>query len=151
MLLNELRPPRGSVKSPKRLGRGESSGLGKTSGRGHKGQKARAGGYHKVGFEGGQMPLQRRVPKRGFRPLVKKDVAHVNVCDLAIFSPKTEVTEELLHAQGLCRKAKGGVKILGDGEFNVALTVTVSAFSKTAKEKIEKAGGKAVVLSDVRK
>lgn len=143
MLLNELRPPKGAVKKKKRRGRGESSGLGKTSGRGHKGQKARAGGFHKTGFEGGQMPLQRRLPKRGFVPLTHREYAVVNIGDLSVFPANTEVDEKLLREKGFVRKTGLGIKILGDGDLSVPLVVKADRFSGTAKSKIEKAGGRA--------
>ncbi len=146
MILNTLRAPIGSRKAKKRLGRGESSGLGKTSGRGNKGQKARSGGYHKVGFEGGQMPLVRRLPKRGFTNIFRTEFAVVNVADLAGLTGVTEVDVKVLREQGLVKKAGQKVKVLGDGELKNALTVKASKFSKTAQEKIEKAGGKAVVI-----
>lgn len=144
MLLNELRPPKGANHRKKRLGRGESSGLGKTSGRGHKGQKARAGGFHKTGFEGGQMPLQRRLPKRGFRSLNHREYSIVNVGVLACFKANSEVDGKALHDKGLIKKVKDGFKILGDGEISVPLVVKADRFSKVAKEKIEKVGGKVV-------
>ncbi|MBI4411449.1 MAG: 50S ribosomal protein L15 [Deltaproteobacteria bacterium] len=145
MLLNELRPPKGAVKNRKRLGRGESSGQGKTSGRGHKGQKARAGGFHKKGFEGGQMPLQRRIPKRGFYSFNGREYAVVNVGDLARFQANSEVTAAVLKEAGLVRKILDGVKVLGDGAIDRPLTVKAARFSETAKQKIEKAGGKAIL------
>ena len=144
MLLNELRPPRGAVKKKKRLGRGESSGLGKTSGRGHKGQKARAGGFHKRGFEGGQMPLQRRLPKVGFFPFTRVEYVVVNVSALAEFPANAEVNAKSLRENGLVKK-KGLIKVLGDGEVKVPLKVTAARFSGTAKDKIEKAGGTAIL------
>jgi len=143
-LLSSLRPAKGSFKKRKRLGRGESSGLGKTSGRGHKGQKARAGGYHKVGFEGGQMPLQRRLPKRGFHPLNKIEFQLVNLSSLAKLSPNTDVTAEVLFEKGFIKKKNQKVKILGTGDLPIVLKVTANAFSKSAQEKIEKAGGQII-------
>ena len=148
MLLNELRPPKGAVKNKKRLGRGESSGQGKTSGRGHKGQKARAGGFHKKGFEGGQMPLQRRIPKRGFYSFTGREYVVVNVGDLTRFQANTEVTAAKLQEAGLIGKILDGVKVLGDGEIGRALTVKAARFSKTARQKIEKAGGQAVEVAE---
>lgn len=145
MLLNELKPPKGAVKKKKRLGRGESSGLGKTSGRGHKGQKARAGGFHKRGFEGGQMPLQRRLPKVGFFPFTRVEYVVVNVSALAEFPANQVVDAKLLREKGLVKK-KGLIKVLGDGEIKVPLKVTAARFSAQAKEKIEKAGGTVTVL-----
>lgn len=146
MLLNQLRAPKGASKKKKRLGRGESSGLGKTSGRGHKGQKARSGGYHKVGFEGGQMPLARRLPKRGFTNIFKKQFAIVNVSDLNLLLDVKEVDVELLKSKRVLKKIQGGLKVLGNGDLNIPLTVKAKKFTKTAIEKIEKAGGKAVVI-----
>lgn len=145
-LLNQLRPPKGAVKKKKRLGRGESSGLGKTSGKGNKGQKARAGGYHKVGFEGGQMPLHRRIPKRGFTPPDQLEISVVNLRDLAGFAANAEVTPQILLDAGIVRKVADGLKVLGDGEIKNAIIVKAHAFSATAKAKIEKAGGQAIVL-----
>lgn len=146
-LLNQLRAPKGSTKNRKRLGRGESSGLGKTSGKGHKGQKARAGGYHKVGFEGGQMPLARRLPKRGFKNLFRTDYAVINVADLnRLPDDVKEVDLAVLLARGFVRKALGGLKILGNGDVSRAFTVKAKGFSKAAQEKIQKAGGQAIAL-----
>lgn len=149
MKLHDLRPAEGGgVKPKKRLGRGPGSGLGKTSGRGHKGQNARSGGGVRPGFEGGQMPLFRRLPKRGFTNVFKKQYAVVNVDDLNRFESGAEITPDILIASGLVKKAKAkdGVRILGTGEINVALTVKANHFSKTAAEKIEAAGGKAEVI-----
>lgn len=146
MLFNELRAPKGATKNKKRLGRGESSGLGKTSGKGHKGQKARSGGYHKVGFEGGQMPLARRLPKRGFRNIFKKSFATLNVEDLnRLPEDIKEIDVETLIKLKFVKKELDGLKILGNGELKRALSVKARKFTKTAQEKIEKAGGKAVV------
>lgn len=145
MLLNELRAPRGSTKNKKRLGRGESSGLGKTSGRGHKGQKARSGGYHKVGFEGGQMPLVRRLPKRGFHNPFRVEYAVINLGDLVTLE-NAEIDIDVLIGNGLIKKPLAGLKILGSGEITRAVTVKAKKFSKTAVEKIEKAGGKVIVI-----
>ena len=146
-LLNTLSPPKGSRKNRKRLGRGESSGLGKTSGKGHKGQKARAGGYHKVGFEGGQMPLARRLPKRGFTNLFRHDFAIVNLTDLnALPESLKEIDFAVLKAAGLVKKELAGLKILGTGELTRALIVKAKKFSKTAIDKIATAGGQAVTL-----
>lgn len=141
MILNNLKAPIGATQNRKRLGRGESSGLGKTSGRGHKGQKARAGGYHKVGFEGGQMPLQRRLPKRGFTSMNPIRYAIVNLEDLSQFSPNSEVNEEILRKMGLIKKRLNGVKILARGDLTIPLKFNVACCSAAAKEKIEKAGG----------
>lgn len=144
-LLNQLRAPKGATKNRKRLGRGESSGWGKTAGRGHKGQKARAGGYHKVGFEGGQMPLARRLPKRGFTNIFRHEFAVINVDDLSRLPESvTDVDATILIQNGLIKKTKDGVKVLGRGEIKRAFTVKAKKFSKTAMAKIEKAGGKAV-------
>lgn len=146
-LLNQLKAPKGATKNRKRLGRGESSGHGKTSGKGHKGQKARAGGFHKVGFEGGQMPLARRLPKRGFTNIFRKDFAVVNLDALAKLPDSvTEVDATILKERGLIKKVLAGLKVLGNGEIKRALTVKAKKFSKTAQEKIEKAGGKAVAV-----
>jgi large subunit ribosomal protein L15 len=146
MLLNTIRPPVGAVKNKKRLGRGESSGLGKTSGRGHKGQKARSGGYHKVGFEGGQMPLVRRLPKRGFFNPFSVEYATVNVSDLESLIGVTEIDAAVLKSKKVIRKYYDGLKVLGGGDIKRAVTVKARKFSKSAVEKIEKAGGKAVVI-----
>lgn len=149
MKLNELRPSEGSkVKSRKRVGRGTGSGLGKTSGKGHKGQKARSGGGVRPGFEGGQMPLFRRVPKRGFTNIFAKEYAILNVEDLNRFDDNTVVTPELLRETGVInsRKDIDGIKVLGNGELNKKLTVKAHKFSKQAAEKIEAAGGKVEVI-----
>ena len=146
MKLHELSPAPGSTKKAYRVGRGAGSGNGKTAGKGHKGQKARSGGGVRPGFEGGQMPLQRRIPKRGFNNIFAKQFAIVNVSDLEKFDNDTVVTEELLVQTGLVKKALHGVKVLGNGELSKKLTVNVTAFSASAKEKIEKAGGKAEVI-----
>ena len=146
MLLNQLRAPIGANKSKKRLGRGEGSGLGKTSGRGHKGQKARSGGYHKVGYEGGQMPLARRLPKRGFANIFKKDFALINVSDLNKFEGTTEIDLNFLKQKKMFRKDQNQLKVMGNGELKLALTVKAKKFTKTAVEKIEQAGGKAIVV-----
>jgi large subunit ribosomal protein L15 len=142
MKLEALKPAPGATKKPKRVGRGVGSGLGKTSGRGHKGQKARSGGGTRPGFEGGQMPLQRRVPKRGFTNIFRKEYAVVNVGSLNLFEEDTVVTAELLHAAGLVRKTGFGIKLLGDGELEKRLTVQVAKASKTAEEKVTARGGK---------
>lgn len=146
MKLNELRATPGATKEAKRIGRGHGSGNGKTAGKGHKGQKARAGHGFRPGFEGGQMPLQRRIPKRGFNNIFAAKMAAVNVSSLEIFKEGTEVDAELLLASGLVKNIDNGVKILGDGELTKNLTVKADAFSASAKEKIEKAGGKAEVM-----
>lgn len=145
--LHDLKPAPGARRARRRVGRGIGSGLGKTSGRGQKGQKARSGGGKGPYFEGGQMPLQRRLPKRGFNNArFAKEFAVVNVADLARFEAGTTVTPELLKETGLVGRIKDGVKILGDGELTAALTVQAHAFSKSAVEKIEAAGGKAEVI-----
>lgn len=138
--LELIRRPRGVKRSSKRLGRGPGSGRGKTAGRGHKGHKARSGGSTKAWFEGGQMPLQRRLPKRGFRPYRRVDYQVVNVRDLGRVGGD-EVTPETMREAGLIGTARRPVKILGAGEVGGALKVTAHAFSRTAREKIEKAGG----------
>ncbi|NLY78302.1 MAG: 50S ribosomal protein L15 [Tissierellia bacterium] len=149
MRLNEIRPSEGSkAKSRKRVGRGTGSGLGKTSGRGHKGQKARSGGGVRPGFEGGQMPLFRRMPKRGFTNIFATKYATLNVEDLNRFEDDTVITPELLITMGLVKGINkiDGIKILGNGELEKKLTVKAHKFSKTAVEKIEAAGGKAEVI-----
>lgn len=145
MRLHELAPAEGSKKRARRVGRGIGSGLGKTSGKGHKGQLARSGGGKGPGFEGGQTPLQRRLPKRGFTSIFKKEYAIVNVADLDRFEANTEVTPELLRESGLVR-TRQDIKILGSGEIEKALTVKAQKFSKAAAEKIEAAGGKVEVI-----
>ncbi len=146
MRLHELRKAEGSTKVAKRKGRGQGSGLGKTAGRGHKGQNARSGGGVRLGFEGGQMPLYRRLPKRGFTNIWETTYTTLNVSDLNRFEDGQEVTAELLKEAGLIKKTNDGVKILGDGNLEKKLTVKANKFSKTAIEKIESAGGKAEVL-----
>ena len=148
MKLHDLRPAEGGgVKAKKRLGRGIGSGLGKTSGRGHKGQNARSGGGVRPGFEGGQMPLFRRLPKRGFTNIFAKDFAEINVGVLAdYFNDGDVVTPEILLEKKLVKKAKDGVRILGNGGINVKLEVKAQHFTKSAAEKIEAAGGKAEVI-----
>ena len=145
MKLHELRPQEGSTTAPKRLGRGVGSGLGKTSGTGHTGQKARSGGGTRPGFEGGQMPLTRRIPKRGFTNIYRKEYATVNVSALERFDNDTVVTPELLLESGLIGKILDGVKILGGGELTKKLTVSVDKVTASAKEKIEANGGKVEV------
>jgi large subunit ribosomal protein L15 len=144
--LNQLSPAEGAVKTSKRKGRGPASGLGKTSGRGQKGQKSRSGGGVRPGFEGGQMPLTRRLPKRGFTNIFAKVYNEVNLGQLDIFEEDTVVTPQLLMEKGIIKKEKDGVKILGNGELNTKLTVKAHKFSKAAQEKIEAAGGKAEVI-----
>jgi large subunit ribosomal protein L15 len=145
MKLHELSPAVGSTKEAKRIGRGHGSGNGKTAGKGHKGQKARSGRGMQIGFEGGQMPLQRRVPKRGFNNIFATRYAIINVSDLNAFDDKAVVDTEALKAKGLVKKAEYGVKVLGNGELKKAVTVKAAAFSEAAKAKIEAAGGKAEV------
>ncbi len=146
MKLFELSPAEGSTKRRKRLGRGTSSGKGKTSGKGHKGQNARSGGGVRPGFEGGQMPLARRLPKRGFNNIFAKKYTAINVADLERFEDGTVVDTALLLSTRVISKANDGVKVLGRGEITKKLTVNLTAFSASAKEKIEKAGGKAEVI-----
>ena len=145
MKLHELQPAFGCTTAPKRLGRGVGSGLGKTSGKGHKGARARSGGGPRPGFEGGQMPLTRRLPKRGFTNMYAKVYETVNVGSLEIFENDTVVTTELLIEAGLVKQVKDGVKILGGGELTKKLTVKVEKYTQSAKEKIEAVGGKAEV------
>ena len=145
MKLHELQPAAGSTAAPKRLGRGVGSGLGKTSGKGHKGAKARSGGGKRPGFEGGQMPLTRRLPKRGFTNRFRKEYAIVNVSALEQLDEGTVVTPELLREKGLIGSLQDGVKILGGGELTTKLTVAVDKVTASAKEKIEAVGGKVEV------
>ncbi|MEW6666544.1 MAG: 50S ribosomal protein L15 [Thermodesulfobacteriota bacterium] len=146
MRIHELCPAPGSKKSRKRVGRGTGSGHGKTSCRGHKGQKARSGGSIGPGFEGGQMPLQRRLPKRGFRNAFKKHYALVSLKDLSRFPAGSLVELGTLGSSGLVRNARDGVKVLGSGELSHALTVRVNRVSRAAREKIEAAGGRVELL-----
>jgi large subunit ribosomal protein L15 len=146
MRIHDLSPLERSRKKRKRVGRGVGSGHGRTSCRGHKGQKARSGGTIVPGFEGGQMPLQRRLPKRGFTNVFKKEIAVVNLKDLNRFEASAVVDMETLKGAGLVRKAEGRVKVLGKGDLAQPLTVKVNRISKTAKEKIESAGGKVELL-----
>jgi large subunit ribosomal protein L15 len=143
MKLHELQPLAGSKTRPRRVGRGMGSGLGKTSGRGHKGAKARSGGGKAPGFEGGQMPLMRRIPKSGFKNVFRKEYAIVNVGSLEQFDDGATVTIETLRSAGLVNNLRDGVKVLGTGELTKKLTVQVNRFTGTAREKIEQAGGKA--------
>jgi len=146
MRLNTIKPAKGSTHSIKRVGRGTGCGLGKTAGRGHKGQKARAGGFHKVGFEGGQMPLHRRLPKRGFsNAMFKKTFAIVNVATLNDLAGDTFDVASL-KAAGVIKKLEDGLKVLANGDITRAITVTAHHFSAMAKEKIEKAGGTVIVI-----
>lgn len=146
MKLHELKPAAGSKKAPKRIGRGAGSGLGKTAGKGQKGQKSRSGGGVRPGFEGGQMPLYRRLPKRGFTNIFAKEYVSINVDRLNIFEDGTEVTPEVLIENGVISKVKDGVKILGNGNLEKKLIVKAKKFSKVAAEKIEAAGGKFEVI-----
>jgi len=146
MRLDELKPAEGSSFKVKRVGRGIGSGTGKTSGKGHKGQNARSGGGVRPGFEGGQMPLYRRLPKRGFTNIFAKKYVTINVEVLDKFENGAEVTAEALKEAGIISKTLDGVKILGRGEVTKNLTVKVAGFTASAKEKIEKAGGKAEVI-----
>ena len=148
MNLHDLSPAKGSKHSRRRVGRGPGSGLGKTAGRGHKGQKSRTGYSSRPGFEGGQMPLIRRVPKRGFTNLFKTEYAVINVSQLAALADaeQTDVNPELLARHGLVRKGLP-VKVLGNGELSAALTVTAHKFSKSARAKIEQAGGRCEELA----
>ena len=141
MKLNELTPPDGSRKPPKRLGRGVGSGKGKTAGRGTKGHNSRSGGGVRPGFEGGQMPLHRRLPKRGFSNMFKKKIAVINIRDLYRFDGGSIVDEAALIRTGLIKGRRDGIKLLGQGEIKVPLTVKVSEISKNAREKIIAAGG----------
>ncbi len=146
MNLSDLKPAPGSKKKRKRVGRGDGSGHGKTSCRGHKGQGARAGGGTRPGFEGGQMPLTRRVPKRGFHNPFKASLAVVNLGQLEVFASGSEVTPELLRERRLVRGKVERIKILGDGSLSKPLTVRAHGFSSKAKEKIEALGGKAELV-----
>lgn len=147
MKLHELRPGEGAFKTKKRVGRGVASGTGKTSGKGHKGQNARSGGGVRPGFEGGQLPLFKRLPKKGFsNALFKKEYAIINVSDLDKFDEGTTVTPELLKEMGILKKQLSGVKVLGNGELTKKLIVKANKFSKNAVEKIESKGGKAEVI-----
>ena len=146
MRLHDLSPVEGSKKAAKRIGRGHGSGQGKTAGKGHKGQKARAGRGMRIGFEGGQMPLQRRVPKRGFNNIFAKEFVSVNVNSLNVFEDGAVVDAAALIEKGIIKKEYDGVKILGNGEITKKLTVKATAFSAAAKDKITAAGGKYEVL-----
>ena len=145
--LNNLRPAKGSTHKKKRVGRGPGSGLGKTAGRGHKGQKSRSGYSSRPGFEGGQMPLQRRLPKRGFTNIFKKAWVEISLGKIdESFNIGDEVTPEILHSRGLVKKAKHDLVILGNGDVTKALKISAHRFTKTAKDKIEKAGGEATLI-----
>ena len=146
MDLSNLKPAEGSNQTKFRRGRGHGSGNGKTAGKGHKGQKARSGGGTRLGFEGGQMPLYRRIPKRGFTNMNSKTIIGINLNALEVFDNDTVVTVETLIENGIIKNPKDGVKILGNGELTKKLTVQVNAFSASAKEKIEALGGKAEVI-----
>ena len=146
MDLSNLKPNEGAVSERSRVGRGHASGNGKTAGRGHKGQKARSGGSTRLGFEGGQMPLYRRIPKRGFKNYNYKEIIGINVSKLDVFENGTEVTVETLIEAGIVKNPRDGVKILGDGELTKKLTVKVNALSKSAEEKITAAGGTCEVI-----
>lgn len=146
MKLHELSPAPGSVRESKRIGRGHGSGQGKTAGKGHKGQKARAGRGIRPGFEGGQMPLQRRVPKRGFNNIFAEEIATINVSSLNNFDEGTVIDLDAMKNAGLVRKNSGSVKVLGNGELSKKVTVKAAAFSESAKSKIEAAGGKTEVI-----
>jgi large subunit ribosomal protein L15 len=145
--LNNLRPAKGSTHKKKRLGRGPGTGLGKTAGRGHKGQKSRSGYSSKTGFEGGQMPLHRRLPKRGFTNIFKKQWIEVSLEALdRSFDAPTEITPEVMHQRGIIKKAKHDIVVLGNGNISKALKISAHRFTKSAKEKIEKAGGTVTVI-----
>ena len=146
MRLHELRPAPGTTKEPKRRGRGTATGQGKTGGRGQKGQGSRSGGGVRPGFEGGQMPLFRRLPKRGFTNIFAVEYEEVNVEELNRFENGTEITPQLLKEEGIVKKMRDGVKILGNGELTKSLTVKANKFSKAAIEKIEAAGGRVEVI-----
>lgn len=146
MKLHELRAAEGSTKKPKRKGRGTASGQGKTAGRGMNGQNSRSGGGTRIGFEGGQMPLYRRIPKRGFTNIWRKEYTILNVDDLNVFESGTTITPELLKEKGFTKQVIDGIKILGEGNLEKSVTVQAHKFSKTAIEKIESAGGKAEVI-----
>ncbi len=146
MKLNELSPPNGSRKSRKRLGRGVGSGKGKTAGRGTKGQNSRSGGGVRPGFEGGQMPIHRRLPKRGFTNIFKKKIAVINIRDLSTFESGGVVDEAALVRMGLVRGRRDGIKLLGHGEIKIPLTINVNGASKSAMDKIIAAGGKVEIL-----
>ena len=146
MRINDLSPAKGAKKKRKRVGRGPGSGHGKTSCRGHKGQKSRSGGGPRLGFEGGQMPLQRRLPKRGFTNIFKKHYSIINVKDLNRFEPNSILNVEVLKEAGLVKKIKDGIKLLGNGEISHPVIIRVDRVSKTAEEKIQAAGGQVEVI-----
>jgi large subunit ribosomal protein L15 len=145
--LNNLKPSPGSTHKKKRVGRGPGSGLGKTSGRGHKGQKSRSGYASRPGFEGGQMPLQRRLPKRGFTNIFKKQWIEISLAKIeASFNTGDEVTPEILHERGLIKKAKHDLVILGNGDVTKSLRISAHRFTRSAKDKIERSGGTAIEI-----
>jgi large subunit ribosomal protein L15 len=144
--IGKLRPPQGATKARKRRGQGMGTGHGKTAARGHKGQRSRSGGRLRAGFEGGQMPLQRRLPKRGFTNIFKKRYAIVNLVDLDAFGPNEKITPEFLAERGLIKKLGDGLRILGNGELKAPLKILAHHFSKSALDKIQKAGGTAEVI-----
>jgi len=150
--LNNLHPASGSTHKKKRIGRGPGSGTGKTAGKGHKGQKSRSGYSQKIGFEGGQMPLQRRLPKRGFTNIFKKKWIEISLAKIEEnFKSGDEITPEILHARGLVKKSKDDLVILGNGDVTKNFTISSHRFTKTAKEKIEKAGGTATLIEKAAK
>ena len=146
MKLDSLKPSKGSIKNKKRIGRGHGSGLGKTSGRGHKGAGQRSGNKRRAWFEGGQMPLARRLPRRGFTNIFKEEIQIVNISDLNRIEKNSEIDPVVLQENGMIRSSLKPVKILGDGDIDKKLNVTASAFSASAKNKIEKAGGTVTIL-----
>ena len=146
MKLDSLKPSKGSIKNKKRIGRGPGSGLGKTSGRGHKGAGQRSGNKRRAWFEGGQMPLARRLPRRGFTNIFKEEIQIVNISDLNRIEKNSEIDPVVLQENGMIRSSLNPVKILGEGDIDKKLNVTASAFSASAKNKIEKAGGTATIL-----
>src|SRR5215213_4002117 len=149
--LDNLRSPKGATHKKKRVGRGPGTGLGKTSGRGEKGQKSRSGYSSKIGFEGGQMPLHRRLPKRGFTNIFKKEWIEISLSSLEQnFEANDEVTPEVMHDRGLIKKAKRDVVVLGTGEISKALRISAHRFTKSAREKIEKAGGAVTEISKAK-
>lgn len=146
MRIEDIRPAEGSTKNKKRVGRGVGSGHGKTSCKGHKGQKARSGGTKGAGFEGGQMPLQRRIPKRGFTNIFKKEYAIINLDTLDALKDDAVITPELLIEKGIIKKMKDGLKVLANGSIQRPVTIKANAFSTSAAAKIEAAGGKTEVI-----
>ena len=146
MKLDSLKPSKGSIKNKKRIGRGHGSGLGKTSGRGHKGAGQRSGNKRRAWFEGGQMPLARRLPRRGFTNIFKEEIQIVNISDLNRIEKNSEIDPVVLQENGMIRSSLKPVKILGEGDIDKKLDVTASSFSESAKNKIEKAGGTVTIL-----